>query len=272
MNILLAPTNLGNRPYESDGTARWTHLGPRKLLDQRLSARLHARDIGEIAAAEYRDFVRPASGIRNEDLVLSHVRQIAAALEPHPGFALVLGGDCSVLLGSLLALSRGRDLGLVYIDGHSDFGTEVTSESGGIAGMDLALATGRGASELARLRGARPLVRDEHVVTVGVRDGSFGDANIRSARTAAEVLEHVGDRDFFVHVDADVLDPAFMPFVDSPTPGGIDPDGLTALLAPLVAHPRGVGMELTIYDPREDRDGRGAALLAGILERAFHQG
>src|SRR5687768_17737456 len=39
------------------------------------------------------------------------------------------------------------------------------------------------------------------------------------------------------------------------------------LLRPLVLHPKAVGLEVTIYDPRHDRDGRGAALLADVLER-----
>src|SRR6185503_471250 len=153
---------------------------------------------------------------------------------------LVLGGDCSVLLGSLLGLSRGRDLGLVFIDGHTDFNTLETTVTGAVAGMDLALATGRGMSELARLRGPRPLVRDEHVVAVGIRDGDFGDANICTAATASAVLDHLGDRDFFIHLDVDALDPSFMPFVDSPEPDGPDPEGLIELLTPLVRHPRAV--------------------------------
>jgi len=269
MNVLTAPTSLGNRPYEDDGTARWTDRGPARLRDLGIVERLHARDLGDVPAALYRDFVRPRGGIRNENLVLDHVRAISGALEPHDDFTLILGGDCSVLLGSLHGLARGRDLGLVFLDGHSDFNTPETTVTGAVAGMDLALATGRGSTELAHLRGARPLVQDEHVVAIGIRDGDFADANIRTATTAGEVLEHLGDRDFFVHVDADVLDPAFMPFVDSPEPGGLDPDTLVSLLAPLVRHPRAVGMELTIYDPRHDHDGRGAALLADILTRAF---
>jgi arginase len=269
MNLLTAPTSLGNRPYESDGTARWTNLGPARLRDQNLAVRLHARDLGDVPAAPYRDFMRKTGAIRNEDLVLDHVRAIARALEPSGDFTLILGGDCSVLLGSLLGLSRGRDLGLVFIDGHSDFNTIETTQTGAVAGMDLALAIGRGDSELARLRGAKPLVSDEHVVAVGIRDGDFGESRIRTATSANQVLEQLGERDFFVHVDVDVLDPLFMPFVDSPEPGGLDPDELVSLLAPLVHHPRAIGMELTIYDPRFDRDGRGAALLADILERAL---
>lgn len=269
MNILTAPTSLGNRPYEDDGTARWTDRGPARLREQNIVHRLGARDLGDVAAAPYRDFVRPPRGIRNEDLVLDHVRNIARALDASDDFTVVIGGDCSVLLGSLLGLSRGRDLGLVFIDGHSDFNTIDTTQTGAVAGMDLALATGRGTSELAKLRGAKPLVRDEHVVAVGIRDGDFADANIRTATTASEVLAQIGDRDFFVHLDVDVLDPAFMPFVDSPEPGGLDPEALVALLAPLVRHPRAVGMEMTIYDPRHDHDGRGAELLAELLVTAF---
>ncbi|HSP17183.1 MAG TPA: arginase family protein [Thermoanaerobaculia bacterium] len=271
MNILTAPTSLGNRPYEADGTARWTDHGPARLRQQGILARLHGRDLGDVPAAPYRDFVRPPGGIRNEDLILDHVRTIARVLEKQSGFTLILGGDCSVLLGSLLGLSRGRDLGLVYIDGHSDFNTTETTKTGAVAGMDLALATGRGSSELARLRGPHPLVRDEHVVTVGVRDhgGPFREANFPSATTASEVLDHVGGREFFIHLDVDVLDPSFMPFVDSPEPGGLDPEALTAILTPLVRHPNAVGMEMTIYDPRYDHDSRGAATLTEILESAF---
>ena len=269
MNVLTAPTSLGNRPYEDDGTARWTDRGPAALRDQHIVQRLGARDLGDIPAAPYRDFVRPPGGIRNEDLVLDHVSRLARALASSDDFTLVLGGDCSVLLGGLAGLGRGREVGLVYLDGHTDFNTLETTQTGAVAGMDLALATGRGTTPLARLNGKKPLVHDEHVVAVGVRDGGFGEARIRSAATADQILEHLGGRDFFIHLDVDVLDPSLMPFVDSPEPGGLDRAELTSLLIPLVKHPRAIGMEMTIYDPRRDVDGRGAALLAGILEEAF---
>jgi hypothetical protein len=82
MNLLGAPTSLGNRPYEDNGSARLTNRGPARLREQRLVQRLGARDLGDVVAAEYRDFVRPPRGIRNEDLVLDHVRAVARALEP----------------------------------------------------------------------------------------------------------------------------------------------------------------------------------------------
>ena len=258
LQLLSAPTNLGNRPYESDGTARHTDRGPARLREHGIVERLGARDLGDVAAAPYRDFVRPRGGIRNEDLVIDHVQRIARAI-PRDGFTLVLGGDCSTLIGCLLAT---RPEGLVYFDGHSDFNTLATTVTGAVAGMDLALVTGRGKTPL-----AQPLVKDENVVTVGVRD--VGDAEFRSASSAKEILDHFGERSFFIHVDVDVLDPQYMPFVDSPEPGGLSPEELTAMLKPLVRHPRAVGMELTIYDPRDDHDGRGAELLIEVLREAF---
>ena len=271
MRFLTAPTSLGNRPYEHDGTARLTTLGPQRVRDTGLVQRLRANDLGEVPAAEYRDFVRPPLGIRNENLIETHVREIASVLGAHSDFAVVVGGDCSVLLGSLLGLSGGREIGLVYLDAHSDFGTEETSETGGVAGMVLAQVVGRGRSNLARLRPGAPLVAEENVVAIGVREtgADFDNSRIQIASDAPGTLSALGDRDFFIHVDADVLDPRFMPFVDSPTPGGLSPQELLDILRPLAQRPRAIGLELTIYDPREDHDGRGAAMLADILEKAL---
>src|SRR5690606_19120616 len=84
---------------------------------------------------------------------------------------VVLGGDCSILLGNLLALRRaGGRHGLLFIDGHADFYQPEAEPGGEAASMDLALATGRGPALLADLEGRGPLVRDEDVVALGRRD------------------------------------------------------------------------------------------------------
>ncbi len=280
MNILGAPTNLGLKPYDEDGTARGTNLAPARLREHGLVTRLGGRDLGDVAAAPYRDFVRRPGTVRNEDLVLDHVRAIASVIASTAEFTVVAGGDCSILLGNLLghrrrSAERMGEIGVVYIDGHHDFNTPTSSETGGAAGMDLALATGRGDTPLARLNGAGPLVRDEHVVTFGIRDvastGNFRGTGIRNADSPEHALEMLDDRPFFIHLDVDALDPAFMPFVDEPVAGGLDPQSLSALLAKLVHHPRALGMEVTIYDPKQDPDGDGAALIVDVLESAFER-
>jgi arginase len=69
---------------------------------------------------------------------------------------------------------------------------------------------------------------------------------------------------YWIHVDVDVLDPEFMPAVDSPDPGGIDPDLLIDLLRALA--PNAVGADVAIYDPDLDPSGRYAAEVARIVE------
>jgi arginase len=62
-----------------------------------------------------------------------------------------------------------------------------------------------------------------------------------------------------------------MPAVDSPDPHGISHDELVSLLRPLATSPRCVGLEVTVFDPDLDHDGRLArnltdTLLAALVE------
>jgi hypothetical protein len=131
--------------------------------------------------------------------------------------------------------------------------------------MDLALAGGRGHTPLARMREDGPLVSEENVVAVGIRDGDFRGSKIRTATHADDVLAKLGDRPFFVHVDTDVLDPSVMPFVDSPEPDGMFPDELVDLL-------RAFGVTVlvdirTIPRSRHNPQFEGTALRASLRSR-----
>jgi len=66
-----------------------------------------------------------------------------------------------------------------------------------------------------------------------------------------------------------VLDPKFMPAVDSPDPGGLSVAELEEILSIALASPRVAGMELDIYDPDLDTDGHLAERLITMLERAL---
>jgi len=68
---------------------------------------------------------------------------------------------------------------------------------------------------------------------------------------------------YWLHLDVDVLDPDHLPAVDSPDPGGLDPDELIALLAALA--PAAVGAQVTVFDPDLDPDGHYADLLTDVL-------
>jgi arginase len=87
-------------------------------------------------------------------------------------FPLVLGGDCSILLGNLLALRRRGRFGLFFADGHADFYQPEANVNGEVASSDLAFATGRGPNALTHFEGYDSLVLDEDTVVFGFRDQS----------------------------------------------------------------------------------------------------
>jgi arginase len=69
---------------------------------------------------------------------------------------------------------------------------------------------------------------------------------------------------YWIHVDADVLD---LTAVDSPAPGGLSFDELTALLHPLLAG--AAGLQVTVFDPGLDEDGSQADGLTDCLVAAL---
>ena len=283
--IIEAPSNLGLKPPKP-GVEPGVRRLPEALAAAGLAAALAAERGGRIEPPPYRPDVDPETGIRNAPAIARYSVELAGAVGDviaAGDFPVVLGGDCSILLGSLLALRRRGRYGLFFVDGHADFATPATSPSHGAAGMDLSLATGRGPAVLSDLEGLRPLVRDEDTIVVGFRDEeslppaisacrvdrlrSVGPAQF--ARREIGRLRADGVEGFWIHVDADVLDPEFMPAVDTPEPGGLEPAELAQLVGELLASDLAVGIQVCIYDPDRDADGTGARLLVGILGDAF---
>ncbi|WP_233512548.1 arginase family protein, partial [Micromonospora deserti] len=289
--VLDAPTNLGLRP-PTPSSVPGCAKAPGALRDHGLLARLRARDAGCLTPPRYDpgDW-RPGDGV-------CHAREIAdysAALAERIGaiidrgeFPLVLGGDCSILLGAALAMHRlgeavGGRIGLVFVDGHSDFRHPGNaSYVGAAAGEDLALVTGRGQADLAAIEGRRPYFRDVDVVVLGIRAQDEYRLDLQAAgiitrpvpalraegaaRTAQWAHEQLADcAGYWVHIDVDVLDPAVMPAVDAPDPGGIAFAELEILLAGLVDTPHCLGVELTVFDPDYDPDGAYAAEIVNTV-------
>jgi arginase len=286
--IIGAPSSLG-LPLYDDGLVRDVNLAPSVLRERDLIGRLRAVDLGDVAPPPYRDFTINPGPPRNEPEIVSYSRSLGDRVSralANGHFALVLGGDCSIVLGCLLAARRRTGpVGLAYFDAHADFDTPDDSRTGSASRMALSLAVGRGASALAQLDGPRPLVAPSHAALIGRREhpplngdpvaalsildlrGPDPGSAIALSQVGERVLARVtgdGARRFWIHLDADVLNPRVMP-VGSPEPGGPMPEELLAMLAPLVGDPRALGMSLSVYDPALDPDRSGARQLVHIL-------
>jgi arginase len=290
--VVDAPSNLGLRP-PFPGTVPGCYKLAGALRDQGLLERLGAREGGVVTPPRYdRGGWAEGDGVFHAAAIARYSTALAERVDrlATPGsFVLVLGGDCSILLGALLGLRRRGRAGLVYIDGHSDFRHPGNSPFvGAAAGEGLALVTGRGQADLTDIDGLRPYVRGADTAALGMHEP--GDPLLTEAREAVAVLATVeemratgcaaaaeralrvmapGIDGIWVHLDADVLDPSVMPAVDSPDPGGLQPAELVETLVPLLRDPRVAGLDLAIYDPDLDEPGDGARLLADLLVEAL---
>jgi arginase len=265
------------------------------LLGHGLARALGARTAAVVApppASGVRDQV---SGVLNAPEVVAYAVLLAEAVGEvldAGDVPLVLGGDCSVLLGGALALRRRGGGGLLFLDGHADFYQPSAEPSGEAASMELALATGHGPLAVGDLDARAPLIRAEDAVIVGFRDAeeqahdgsqplpgallALDLAVVRAAgalaaaeRAVAHLTRPAAPKHFWVHVDADVLDDTVMPAVDYRQPGGLSPDELATVLAVAVATGRIAGVEVTIYNPALDPDGTAGAALTSVLVRGL---
>jgi arginase len=278
--VLDAPSNLGLRP-PAPGTVPGCYKAPWALRNAGLVGRLGATDAGAVVPPRYVATWEPGDGVRNGPAIAAYARTLSDRLAQISGFPVLLGGDCSILLGPALTLRKRGRYGLAYVDAHADFRHLGNSPHvGSAAGEDLALVTGRGDDYLTDIDGLRPYVRDEDVIVLGVRDEedvrdiaesgiAYQPGSDIDLGRAGEVLGRDELDGFWIHVDVDVVDPSVLPAVDSPTPGGLDATQLTDLLRGLVALPGAAGLEVTILDPDLDEDGSQAALLADILVSAL---
>jgi arginase len=293
LTVLGAPSNLGLKP-PAPGKEPGVRYMAQVLREHGIIARLHAEDAGNVVPPRYRSSIDPTTKIRNASAIREYSIQLAdrlASLLDERRFPVVLGGDCSILLGSGLALRRRGRYGLLFIDGHSDLLTPESSQSGGAAGMDLALTTGVGPEILTAIEFPAPYIQPSDVVVFGYRfpppnesstaaphppTTAFSLDRIRAEgidQTAAAALRHLEGcgLGFWIHVDVDVLSPDWMPAVDSPDPGGMTPTELTKSLKMAIASKKCAGMEMTIYDPELDPTGRCATAIVDILSNAFKQ-
>jgi arginase len=288
--IIEVPSPLGLRPTGLE-------LAPGALRGAGLHERLGSPDVVRITVPPYSADRDAATRLLNPGGIAAVARDLAGAVETaidNDLFPVVLGGDCSIVLGPLLALRRQGRYGLAFLDGHADFQQPADEPHGEVASLDLAIATGRGPAALADLDGRRPLVRDEDVALIGYRaagdNDHFGAEQVRGTAmtvigfpeiradgadralgTALATLTRAGLDGFWVHLDVDVLDDAVMPAVDYRYPGGLSWAEAAQILGGLLASRAARGLEVTIFNPRLDPDGAIAVRLSGLLAAAVQR-
>ena len=286
--VIEAPSILGLKPT---GVERL----PDALISADLLKELGAERAGRVEVPPYNPERDKATLLLNPQAIRSYSLQLAKAVASvlqKNQFPLVLGGDCSILIGNLLALRRLGKYGLFFIDGHADFYQPEASPTGEVADMDLAIVSGRGPDVLTNIDGLRPLVQEKNVVLFGHRDAKeaagYGSQDVResdiyvldfaevrrlgivkAASNALGKLLHEKLEGIWIHLDVDVLDDTEMPAVDYRMQGGLSFAELGELLKVLLKSGRIVGMDVTVFNPNLDNDGSVARKLVSSVVKGL---
>ncbi len=167
--------------------------------------------------------------------------QVARVVSNQDSALVVISGDCTTSLGVLAGLQRaGHEVGIVWIDAHADFHTQDTTTSGYLGGLPLALAAGVGTLTLPTALGLRP-VPERRIVLVDARDTDRAEqvlldrSAVRRSGVAALDASALPDGALYLHVDVDVCDPAAVPDLLYPVPGGCGLADLEAAVERVVA-------------------------------------
>lgn len=272
---------------------------PEALKKAGLMDRLNATFAGRVQPSMHYDPTRdPITHLLNGTSIALFSKDLSRIVNieiEKKNFPIVLGGDCSILIGVLLGLRRIGRYGLFFIDGHSDFYQPQASTTGEVADMELAFVSGRGPDILSNIDGLKPLMLENDIVVFGYRDAeqstSYGSHNVRD--TCMQVLDLSDVRNlginkaaslavsnlltsedlsgFWIHLDADVLNDRIMLAVDYRLGyGGLEFSEISYILKILISSQKAIGMTITIYNPNLDSSGSIArnfvsCIVAGLL-------
>ena len=220
-------------------------------------------------------------------LICESVYKVGKEVVQKGYFPLFIGGDHSIAVGTVAAVTDDEPAGLIWIDAHGDFNTPQTSPSGNIHGMPLAALTGEGHKSLVDVGRPGAKIHPDNVVMIGQRDLDLNEKK-RLKKTGITVftmrdideqgISSVANKALmkFIHLkrihltlDMDVLDPVEAPGVGTPVPGGISYREAHLLMEVLADSGKITSMDLVEINPILDVANKTAELAVQLILSAL---
>ena len=193
--------------------------------------------------------------------------QAARLINAKGTLLITLGGDHGVPIPILRGLDAHGPITLVQIDAHLDW---IDNRNGVREGYSSPI---RRASEMDHIG---------EIFQIGLRcQGSARNEEVAAARTYGShlitdmelqdrgidsVLEQIPDGgNSYLTIDADGMDPAVMPAVDSPAPGGVSYHQARKLIQGLAVKTRVLGMDIVEITPKRDINGITALTACNLI-------
>ena len=211
----------------------------------------------------------------------------------HGAVPLVLGGDHSLVAGSLAGAARhfatrGEVVGCVYLDTHADLNVPESSETGNVHGMPLAHLLGHGDRRFASIAGAAPALTSSRLALVGIREldaperkairdwgitcftmREIDEIGLREVmRRAVAVATSESDR-LWLSCDMDWINPTDAPGVGTPVRGGATYREAQLAMEMVADSGKMVGLDIVETNPVLDERNRTAELAVQLAMSAF---
>ncbi len=249
-----------------------SHPGIKKMLND--------LNIGWTEIAEVREKDQQKTNSKNEitkyaDIVSEfNIRLkniVSNSIEDSNDFPLIIGGDHSSSIGSIAGILKKRpNLGVLWIDAHSDIHTPETTETGWIYGMPVAVILGHGDKSLVKVMdgnfikpqnicifGARYIEKGEmeNIKKWGVNIITMDDIDekgiVKCFNEAMDIVTKNSDH-LHISLDIDVIDKLFAPGATEPTQGGLTFREINFIARKLGQNQVSKSMDLVEGEPDKD--------------------
>ncbi|NDK56497.1 arginase family protein [Pontibacter fetidus] len=195
-------------------------------------------------------------------------------------FNLLLGGDCSIVVGVAdhLAKLYGDKLYLLVIDAHVDVVKPDPNVCVGAAAMGLWFLTNK------NLLWPKPETINPEQITVvacqnppaetyGIQTITLEQLRQSIKQTIVSVLSNIPeDAKILIHFDVDSVGKDEMPAAYAPSETGLTIVECHELLTNIIADPRTIAMEVTEFSAIKDEDGHNAWSLNNLLADSLREG
>ena len=205
-------------------------------------------------------------------------------------FPILIGGDHSVAIASALASAKVNiDIGIIWIDAHTDYNTFESTITGNIHGLPLAAITGYKCNELRYYHDGK-VIQPSRTVVVGARSIDEAEKdNLRYAGVTVfstedikekgieavmdEAFKIAGYKTKGIHIsyDIDVIDPYVAPGVSVPEYDGITEEEAMGINEYLVKHMNDIlSFDLVEFNPLRDQDRKTEQIALNILTQIIN--
>lgn len=178
----------------------------------------------------------------------------------------VLGGDHSITTPTFRGLANYDEVALLYFDSHPDYVCSTNYEYHGSTVCDASKSKNFSQKHSAFVGIRAP--EEEEFLNLKNKDFLVltpFDIHEKGIKEVASLLQKkVGKKKVYISIDMDVLDPAFVPAVSTPVPGGLSSAELIFLLKKL-SKLNIVGVDIVEINPKYDAQNRTCHLASRIV-------